>query len=81
MHCISRRIEFFPKKENKESIKPFDDGLGKNMCMAAHPLGGLDSSNPCRWRGWRLHTTMVVGVCSMFVLCVAVFLVIVTHRM
>jgi len=23
--------------------------------MAAHPLGGVDSSNPHCWRGWRLH--------------------------
>ena len=36
-------------------FKSFDSGLGKNMRRAARPLGGLDSSNPRRWRGWRLH--------------------------
>jgi hypothetical protein len=25
------------------------------MCKAAHPLGGVGSSNPRRWRGERLH--------------------------
>jgi hypothetical protein len=25
------------------------------MRKAAHPSGGMGSSNPCRWRGERLH--------------------------
>ena len=36
-------------------FKSFDRGLGKNMLMAARLLGGMDSSNPRRWKGERLH--------------------------
>ncbi len=36
-------------------FKSFNSGLGKYMCKAAHPLGGMESSNPRRWRGKRLH--------------------------
>jgi hypothetical protein len=36
-------------------FKSFDSGLGKYMRKAAHPLGGMESSNPHRWRGKRLH--------------------------
>ncbi len=35
--------------------KPFDDGLEKHTRKAAHPLSGVASSNPCRWRCKRLH--------------------------
>ena len=35
--------------------KFFDGGQGKGMHKAAHPLGGVGSSNPRRWRGERLH--------------------------
>ncbi len=37
------------------------------MCKAARPLDGVDSSNPCRWRGKRLHHHGG-GVCWLFVL-------------
>ncbi len=47
--------------------KSFDSGLGMNMRKAACPLGGVVSSNPCRWRGKRLHHH-VGGVCSLLVL-------------
>jgi hypothetical protein len=33
----------------------FEGGIGKNMRKAAHPLGGVGSSNPRHWRGERLH--------------------------
>ena len=42
-----------------------------HMWKAAHPLCGVDSSNPHCWRGWRLHHHGG-GVCCVFVLCVAV---------
>jgi len=47
--------------------KSFDGGHGKGMHKAAHPWGGLDSSNPRRPRGWRLHHH--VGVVCL-VICV-----------
>jgi hypothetical protein len=34
--------------------KPFDSGLGKGMCKAVHPSGGVGSSNPHRWKGEQL---------------------------
>ncbi len=37
------------------------------MRKATHPSGGVDSSNPCRWRGERLHHHDG-GVCWIFVL-------------
>ncbi len=45
------------------------------MRRAAHPSGGMDSSNPCRWRGKRLHHHGG-DVCCVFVLCVVVSLVV-----
>jgi len=36
-------------------FKSFDSGIGKNMCNNTHSSGSVDSSNPCRRRGWRLH--------------------------
>ncbi len=36
-------------------FKSFDSGLGQYMCKAACPSGGMESSNPRRWRGKRLH--------------------------
>jgi hypothetical protein len=47
--------------------KPFNSGLGKWMRKAARPLGGVDSLNPHRWRGERLHHDGG-GVCWLFVL-------------
>jgi hypothetical protein len=35
--------------------KSFDSGLGTNMSKAARHSDVVDSSNPCRWRGKRLH--------------------------
>jgi hypothetical protein len=36
-------------------FKSFDSSLGQYMCKATRPLGIMESSNPCRWRGKRLH--------------------------
>jgi hypothetical protein len=36
-------------------FQSFNSGLGQYMCKAAHPLGGMESSNPRCWRGKRLH--------------------------
>jgi hypothetical protein len=36
-------------------FKSFDSGLGQYMRKAACPSGGMESSNPRRWRGKRLH--------------------------
>ncbi len=47
--------------------KPFDRGLGRNMSKAARHSDGVDSSNPCRWRGKQLHHHGG-GVCWLFVL-------------
>ncbi len=47
--------------------KSFNSGLGKYVHKAACPSGGVDSLNPCRWRGKRLHHH-VGGVCWLFVL-------------
>jgi hypothetical protein len=58
----------------------FDGGIGKIMRKAAHPSSGMDSSNPRRWRGKRLHHHGD-GVCLLFVLFVLSRLVIVTRRM
>jgi hypothetical protein len=41
------------------------------MRKAAHPSGGMDSSNPHRWRGEQLHHHGD-GVCLLFVLFCAV---------
>ena len=36
-------------------LKLFNGGIGKTMMKAAQPSSGMDSSNPRRWRGKRLH--------------------------
>ena len=36
-------------------LNRFDGGIGTNMRKAAHPSGGMGSSNLRRWRGERLH--------------------------
>jgi hypothetical protein len=36
-------------------FKYFDSNLGQYMRKAAHPSGGMESSNPRRWRGEQLH--------------------------
>ncbi len=48
-------------------VKSFNSGLGQYMCKAAHPSGGMESSNPRRWRGKRLHHHGG-DVCCVFVL-------------
>ena len=60
-------------------LNRFDGGIGTSMRKAAHPSGGVSSSNPCRWRGERLHNHGD-GVC-LFVLFVLSHLVIVTRCM
>jgi hypothetical protein len=50
-------------------FKSFDSDLGKYMPKAAHPSGGMELSNPRRWRGKRLHHHGGGGgVCWLFVL-------------
>jgi hypothetical protein len=36
-------------------FKSFNSDLGQYMRKAARPLGGMESLNPRRWRGERLH--------------------------
>jgi hypothetical protein len=48
-------------------FKSFDSDLGKYTRKAARPSGGMESSNPRRWRGERLHHHGG-GVCWLFVL-------------
>ncbi len=36
-------------------FKSFDSSLGQYMRKAARPSGGMESSNPRRWRGKRLR--------------------------
>ncbi len=49
-------------------FKSFDSNLGQYMHKAARPSGGMESSNPCRWRGKRLHHHGGGGgVCWLFV--------------
>jgi hypothetical protein len=57
----------------------FYGNIGMNMRKAAYPSGGMGSSNPCRWRGKRLHHGG--GVCLLFLLFVPSRLVVVTRRM
>jgi hypothetical protein len=47
--------------------KSFNSSLRTNMSKAARHSGGVDSSNPRRWRGERLHHHGG-GVCWLFVL-------------
>jgi hypothetical protein len=61
-------------------LNRFDGSIRTSMRKAAHPSGGVGSSNPCRWRGERLHHHGD-GVCLLFVLFVASRLVVVTCRM
>ena len=50
-------------------LNRFDGGIGTNMRKAAHPLGGMGSSNPRRWRGERLqhHGDVIVMLFVLFV--------------
>jgi hypothetical protein len=48
-------------------FKYFDSILGQYMRKAARPSGGVESSNPRRWRGKRLHHHGD-DVCYVFVL-------------
>jgi hypothetical protein len=48
-------------------FKSLDSSLGQYMCKAARPLGGMESSNPRRWRGKQLHHH-AGNVCCVFVL-------------
>jgi hypothetical protein len=52
-------------------FKTFDSSLGQYMRKAGRPSGGMESSNPRRWRGKRLHHHGS-DVCCVFVLCDAV---------
>jgi hypothetical protein len=36
-------------------LNRFDGSIGTSMRKAAHPSGGVGSSNPRRQRAWRLH--------------------------
>ncbi len=58
-------IEFYINLLNL--TKPFDSGLKKWMCKAAHHSDGVDSLNSRCWRGERLHHHGG-GVCWLFVL-------------
>jgi hypothetical protein len=57
----------------------FNGDIGTNMRKATHPSGGMGSSNPCRWRGERLHHGG--GVYLLFELFVPSRLAVVTRRM
>jgi hypothetical protein len=46
------------------------------MCKATHPLGGVDSLNPCHWRGKWLHHHGADVLCDVLWLCVAVKLIV-----
>jgi hypothetical protein len=48
-------------------FESFDSNLGKYMLKAACPLAGMESLNPRRWRGERLHHHGG-GVCCFFVM-------------
>jgi hypothetical protein len=53
-------------------LNRFDGGVRKLMRKAARPSSGMDSSNPHRWRGERLHYGDVL-VCHVVVLFVPFF--------
>jgi hypothetical protein len=48
-------------------FKSFNSGLGQYVRKAARPSGGMESSNPRRWRGKQLHHHGG-DVCCVFVL-------------
>ncbi len=48
-------------------FQSLDSGLGQYMHKAAHPSGGMESSNQNRWRGKWLHHHGG-DVCCVFVL-------------
>ena len=77
----SERKFFVPARTDLgvKLLNRFNGGIGTSMRKAAHPLGGVGSSNPRRWRGKRLHNHGD-GVC-LFVLFVPSCLVVVTRRM
>ncbi len=55
--------------------KSFVGDLRQYKHKAVCPLGGVDSLNPCRWRGKRLHH-YGGDVCCVFVLCITISLVV-----
>jgi hypothetical protein len=59
-------------------VKPHNDNIRKHMRKAARPSGSVDSSNPRRWRGNRLHHHSADVRC-VFMLCVAVSSGCLTH--
>ncbi len=61
-------------------LNRFDSSIGTSMRKAAHPSGGVGSSNLRRWRGEPLHHHGD-GVCLLFVLFVLSRLVVVTRCM
>ena len=50
---VNIKIDFYINLLNL--LNRFDGNIGTNMLKAAHPSGGMGSSNPRRWRGERLH--------------------------
>jgi hypothetical protein len=58
-------INFYFNLQNQ--LNHFNGSLGTNMCKAPHHLGSVDSLNPRRWWGKRLHHHDG-GVCWLFVL-------------
>jgi hypothetical protein len=72
-HYTSRSIKNYINLLNL--TKSFDSGLRQYMRKAARPLGGMDSSNPRRWRGKQFHHHGGDVRC-VFVLHVAVTLVV-----
>jgi hypothetical protein len=60
-------------------LNRLDGGARKIMWKAARPSSGMDSSNPHRWRGERLHYGDVV--CHVVVLFVPLFVLFVPSRL
>ncbi len=50
-----RQFNHFYNRNLLNLLNHFDEGNGTNMRKAAHPLGGVGSSNTCRWRGEQFH--------------------------